>query len=151
LPAERENVFEDLQLDRQLRLGIDALELTTATEVQQLAVPPALEGKDLLVSAETGSGKTLAYLIPLSQKILAAETARQTGTLALILVPTRELARQVLKQCRELLALSPLKAQAITGGADFEPLITDDFILLPLKGLRMPGATIVVEFTASRL
>jgi ATP-dependent RNA helicase SrmB len=120
LPAERENVFEDLQLDRHLRLGIDALELTTATEVQQLAVPTALEGKDLLVSAETGSGKTLAYLIPLAQKILAAETARQTGTLALILVPTRELARQVLKQCRELLALSPLKAQAITGGADFK-------------------------------
>lgn len=113
-------MFEDLQLDRQLRLGIDALELTTATEVQQMAVPPALEGKDLLVSAETGSGKTLAYLIPLSQKILAAESAGRTGTLALILVPTRELARQVLKQCRELLALSPIKAQAITGGADFK-------------------------------
>ncbi|MCB1689875.1 MAG: DEAD/DEAH box helicase [Halioglobus sp.] len=113
-------MFEELQLDRQLRLGIDALALTTATEVQQLAVPPALAGKDLLVSAETGSGKTLAYLIPLSQKILAAETIRQTGTLAVILVPTRELARQVLKQCRELLALSPLKAQAITGGADFK-------------------------------
>ncbi len=113
-------MFEELQLDRQLRLGMDALGLTRATEVQRLAVPPALHGKDLLVSAETGSGKTLAYLIPLSQKILAAETSRQAGTLALILVPTRELARQVLKQCRELLALSPLKAQAITGGADFK-------------------------------
>ena len=113
-------MFEDLQLDRHLRLGIEALELTTATEVQQLTVPPALQGVDLLVSAETGSGKTLAYLIPLAQRILAAETARQSGTLALILVPTRELARQVLKQCRELLALSPLQAQAITGGADFK-------------------------------
>jgi superfamily II DNA/RNA helicase len=40
--------------------------------------------------------------------------------LAVILVPTRELARQVLKQCRQLLALSPLQAQAITGGADFK-------------------------------
>src|SRR5690606_24085884 len=50
----------------------------------------------------------------------AATAARQAGTLALILVPTRELARQVLKQCRELLALSPVKAQAITGGADFK-------------------------------
>jgi superfamily II DNA/RNA helicase len=49
-----------------------------------------------------------------------ADAARQTGTLALILVPTRELARQVLKQCRDLLALSPTKAQAITGGADFK-------------------------------
>lgn len=113
-------MFEELQLDRHLRLGIDALELTEATEVQKLTVPVALEGADLLVSAETGSGKTLAYLIPLSQKILAAQSTRQTGTLALILVPTRELARQVLKQSRQLLALSPLKAQAITGGADFK-------------------------------
>jgi superfamily II DNA/RNA helicase len=113
-------VFEELQLDRHLRLGLDALELPQATEVQQLAVPLALQGTDLLVSAETGSGKTLAYLIPLSQKILAAQAPRQPGTLALILVPTRELARQVLKQCRQLLALSPLQAQAITGGADFK-------------------------------
>lgn len=113
-------MFEELPLDRQLRLGIDALELTEPTEVQKLAVPAALTGSDLLVSAETGSGKTLAYLIPLSQKILATQSHRQHGTLALILVPTRELARQVLKQCRQLLAMSPLKAQAITGGADFK-------------------------------
>ncbi|MEZ5571953.1 MAG: DEAD/DEAH box helicase [Halioglobus sp.] len=113
-------MFEELQLDRHLRLGLDALDLQEATEVQQLAVPPALLGIDLLVSAETGSGKTLAYLIPVAQKILAATGARQPGTLALILVPTRELARQVLKQCRQLLAKSPLNAQAITGGADFK-------------------------------
>ena len=113
-------MFEELQLDRHLRLGIDALALTEATEVQKLTVPMALQNKDLLVSAETGSGKTLAYLIPLSQKILAMSSTRQTGTLALILVPTRELARQVLKQCRQLLIMSPIQAQAITGGADFK-------------------------------
>ncbi|HEY6130517.1 MAG TPA: DEAD/DEAH box helicase [Halioglobus sp.] len=113
-------MFEELQLDRHLRLGIDALALTAATEVQQRTVPAVLQGGDLLVSAETGSGKTLAYLIPLAQKILATPSTRPPGTLALILVPTRELARQVLKQCRQLLALSPLKVQAITGGADFK-------------------------------
>jgi superfamily II DNA/RNA helicase len=113
-------VFEELKLDRHLRLGLDALALQQATEVQQLAVPAALLGGDLLVSAETGSGKTLAYLIPIAQKILAATEARKHGTLALILVPTRELARQVLKQCRQLLALSPLHVQALTGGADFK-------------------------------
>lgn len=113
-------MFEDLPLDRHLRLGITALELTTATEVQQQTVPAALAGHDLLVSAETGSGKTLAYLIPLAQRILAAAADKRPGTRALILVPTRELARQVLKQCRELLAQSPLRAQAITGGADFK-------------------------------
>jgi len=113
-------VFEQLQLDRHLRLGLDALELKQATEVQQLAVPAALAGGDLLVSAETGSGKTLAYLIPVAQKILAATSTRKAGTLALILVPTRELARQVLKQARQLLVKSPLSVQALTGGADFK-------------------------------
>jgi len=117
---ESDKVFEELQLDRHLRLGIDALALDEATEVQKLTVPVALQNKDLLVSAETGSGKTLAYLIPLAQKVLTASATRQTGTLALILVPTRELARQVLKQCRQLLVMSPIQAQAITGGADFK-------------------------------
>jgi len=62
-------VFEELQLDRRLRIGLDALELPEATEVQKLAVPVALQGGDVLVSAETGSGKTLAYLIPLARSL----------------------------------------------------------------------------------
>ena len=81
---------------------------------------PPCKGSDLRVSAETGSGKTLAYLIPLTQQILCAPDGNQAGTLALILVPTRELARQVHKHCRQLLAKSPLQVQAITGGADFK-------------------------------
>jgi ATP-dependent RNA helicase SrmB len=113
-------VFEELQLDRRLQLGLDDLGLTKATEVQQQVVAAALTNKDLRVSAETGSGKTLAYLIPLAQKILSAQANRQAGTLALILVPTRELARQVHKHCRQLLAKTPVEVQAITGGADFK-------------------------------
>jgi superfamily II DNA/RNA helicase len=103
-------------------LGAVAEQTLSELEATLALVPTEADWKPpvLLVSAETGSGKTLAYLIPLSQKILAAQSTRQTGTLALILVPTRELARQVLKQSRQLLALSPLKAQAITGGADFK-------------------------------
>jgi ATP-dependent RNA helicase SrmB len=113
-------VFEELLLDRRLQLGLDALALPTPTEVQQRAVPAVIQGKDLQVNAETGSGKTLAYLIPLAQRILSAQGSRQPGTMALILVPTRELARQVLKHTRQLLTSSPLTAQAITGGADFK-------------------------------
>ena len=113
-------MFEELGLDRRLQLGLDALELPEPTEVQQRVVPAALQGKDLQVSAETGSGKTLAYLIPLAQHILTSTNERKTGTLALILVPTRELARQVLKHCRQLLEKSPLAAQGITGGASFK-------------------------------
>ena len=112
-------MLDDLHLDRQLRLGLDALRFTAATEVQRRAIPAALQGADLLVSAGTGSGKTLAYLVPLAQKILASKSREQPGTLALVLVPTRELARQVVKECGRLLSLSPLQVQAITGGVDF--------------------------------
>ncbi|MFT4615681.1 MAG: ATP-dependent RNA helicase SrmB [Bacteroidia bacterium] len=113
-------VFEELGLDRRLQLGLDALEFAEPTEVQQAVVPQALQGVDLLVSAETGSGKTLAYLLPLAQRILASNDTTSTGTLALILVPTRELARQILKHARQLIDKTPLNAQAITGGADFK-------------------------------
>jgi ATP-dependent RNA helicase SrmB len=117
---EFHNVFEDLQLDRRLQLGLDDQGITEATEVQRQAVPAALTGNDLQISAETGSGKTLAYLIPLAQRILQTKVDRQAGTLALVLVPTRELARQVVKHGQQLLAKSPLSIQAITGGADFK-------------------------------
>ena len=113
-------MFEHLKLDRSLQLGLDALAFARPTEVQEAMIPLALTGQDLRVSAETGSGKTLAYIVPVAQRILAATATRNSGTLGLILVPTRELARQVLKHCRQLLAKSPLEAQAITGGADFK-------------------------------
>jgi len=111
-------LFEDLSLDRRLRLGLAGLGLDTATAVQAQVVPAALAGSDLLVSAETGSGKTLAYLVPAVQKILALGQDLPEGTLALVLVPTRELARQVLGDCRALIAKTPLRVEVITGGAD---------------------------------
>lgn len=116
--ASRKHVLKELTLDRRLRLGLDEMGLETATEVQSTTIPIALAGSDVLVNAETGSGKTLAYLVPAAQKILAVEDKQGSGTLLLVLVPTRELARQVLKTARVLLAKSPVQAQAITGGAD---------------------------------
>lgn len=113
-------MLEDLSLDRRLRLALDALDLPGATAVQEAAIPPALAGRDLKVSAETGSGKTLAYLIPVVQRLLAERAPRDAGTLALVLVPTRELARQVLRDCRRLIEKSPLQAMGLTGGADFK-------------------------------
>jgi superfamily II DNA/RNA helicase len=112
-------VLEQLQLDRRLRLALDALAFNSTTQVQELVIPAALAGTDLVVSAETGSGKTLAYLVPTVQRLLALQAPRGDGPLALILVPTRELARQVLKQCRALLSKTPLQVYGITGGADF--------------------------------
>lgn len=112
-------MLEQYNLDRRLRLALDGLGFTEETAVQEQVIPAALAGTDLVVSAETGSGKTLAYLIPLVQRFLAEGSSGQEGPLALVLVPTRELARQVLKHCRALLGKTPLQVYGITGGADF--------------------------------
>jgi len=89
------------------------------TPVQEQSIPAALAGKDLLVSAETGSGKTAAFLLPMLNKLLASD-APNTGTRALVLVPTRELARQVLKNCEALASFSHLKAGLIIGRENFQ-------------------------------
>ena len=88
------------------------------TPVQQQAIPPALEYKDLLVSAETGSGKTAAFLLPALQHLLTIPTKRY-GTRVLVLAPTRELAQQIFLQCESLIEFTELKAGIITGGDDF--------------------------------
>ena len=113
-------MLQELELNRGLQLGLELLGFARATEVQSRAIPLALAGRDLRITAETGSGKTLAYLLPTLQRILDASPDRNAGALAVILVPTRELARQVLKQCRDLMQKTSLSAQAITGGADFK-------------------------------
>jgi ATP-dependent RNA helicase SrmB len=113
-------LLEQLELDRRLRLALDGLGFTNSTAVQDQTIPAALAGKDLVVSAETGSGKTFAYLLPMVQRFLTQDESGANGPLGLVLVPTRELARQVLKQCRSLMGKTPLQVYGITGGADFK-------------------------------
>lgn len=77
-------------LDARLLRAIQDLKFSTPTMIQDVAIPLALEGKDILARAKTGSGKTLAYLLPILQKIIS-----YPDSLSLILVPTKELAAQV--------------------------------------------------------
>ena len=112
-------MLKELSLHSGLRQGIDALKLVKATEVQAEVIPEVLGGGDLLVSAKTGSGKTLGYLIPTAQRVLETEHGRNAGTLVLILVPTRELARQVEKHFIALVKKTGLRSGVIIGGSDF--------------------------------
>ena len=112
-------MLKNLPLSSGLRQGINALELSEATDVQNEVIPVVLSGEDVLVSAKTGSGKTLAYLIPTAQRVLDGEHSPDTGTLVLILVPTRELARQVEKNFIALAKNTGLKSGVIIGGSDF--------------------------------
>ncbi|KAL2064684.1 hypothetical protein VTL71DRAFT_3822 [Oculimacula yallundae] len=90
--------FAGLGLDSRLLQGITKQNFQTPTLVQSKAIPLALEGRDILARAKTGSGKTAAYLLPILHFILKRKQASTTPcTSALILVPTRELADQVLK------------------------------------------------------
>jgi len=83
------------------------------TPVQAAAIPQALEGKDLIATAQTGTGKTLAFLIPLMEK-LAKQSTR--GISALVLVPTRELAMQVVAQFNALKEKKAAPAGLVVGG-----------------------------------
>ena len=107
------------------------------TPVQAAAIPQAMEGKDVLATAQTGTGKTLAFLVPTIEKLAASNTG---GIAALVLVPTRELAIQVAEQCKLLQAKRTPPAALVVGGLSEAP---------QLKAIRN-GARIVVA-TPGRL
>ncbi|MFT5009139.1 MAG: superfamily II DNA/RNA helicase, partial [Granulosicoccus sp.] len=118
-PFEVFSLFETSNLHPKLCAAFVDLKWTTPTEVQAISLEPALAGKDLLISAETGSGKTGAYLIPALHHIMS-ETKPNASVRLLILVPTRELALQVKKDCEALCRLSSIKSVIIRGGQEFQ-------------------------------
>jgi ATP-dependent RNA helicase RhlE len=88
---------------------------TTPTPVQASAIPPAMEGKDVLATAQTGTGKTLAFLIPVIERLAAAQGSEKHVS-ALVLVPTRELAMQVHEQYEKLRGRREKPAALVIGG-----------------------------------
>ncbi|MQX52500.1 DEAD/DEAH box helicase [Alcanivorax sediminis] len=113
------STFADLNLHERLVRALTELEITEPTPVQSAAIPEALAGHDLRVIARTGSGKTAAFLLPLLHGLLQHSRPR-TDTRALILLPTRELAQQTLKQVEALARYTFIKAELVTGGEDFK-------------------------------
>ncbi len=105
--------FTELPLISALQQKLAAAQFITPTPIQTQAIPPALEGKDVLATAQTGTGKTLAFLIPLIE-LLSREPARQVT--ALVLLPTRELAMQVNEEYEKLRTKTSPKAALVIGG-----------------------------------
>jgi ATP-dependent RNA helicase RhlE len=110
-----------MPLSAALQQRLASSDFTVATAVQDGAIPPALEGKDVLATAHTGTGKTLAFLLPLMQKLL--ETPAR-GLQALVLVPTRELGMQVHEQYEQLRGKHLPPAALIIGGVSEKPQIS---------------------------
>jgi ATP-dependent RNA helicase RhlE len=98
--------------------GVRTLGFPRPTPIQQAAIPPAMEGRDVLACATTGSGKTAAFLLP----ILHSLSGKPRGTTrALVLTPTRELAQQIADHAKALAVHTPFSAAAIHGGVGMGP------------------------------
>lgn len=108
-------MFDQYNLNERLLKALAKLALTSPTTVQQQAIPLAMQGKDLFITAPTGTGKTLSYLLPLLQRLLDT-TKPGTGLQALIIAPTRELATQINKTIQQVASYTFLQSLLVTGG-----------------------------------
>ena len=111
--------FSELELDESLLEALQNKGFTRPTAIQAAAIPPALEGRDVLGSAPTGTGKTAAYLLPVLQHLIDFPRKKSGPPRILILTPTRELAVQVAEHARELAANTHLDIATITGGVAY--------------------------------
>src|SRR6476661_9525104 len=118
VPNQHPMSFASFKLHPDLVRGTKDLGFTRATPIQEQAIPPALEGRDLLACAMTGSGKTAAFLLPILNRLM--DKPRGT-TRALILTPTRELAAQIEEHLRQLAVHTPLSGAAVFGGVGMGP------------------------------
>jgi ATP-dependent RNA helicase RhlE len=105
--------FTELPLSAALQQKLAAAQFTTLTPIQERAIPLALEGRDVIGTAQTGTGKTLAFLIPVIEMLRREQSKK---TIALVLLPTRELAMQVHEQYENLRGKGAGKAALVIGG-----------------------------------
>src|SRR5579872_2639957 len=110
--------FSQLKLHPHLLEGLKDLGFQRPTPIQADAIPPALDGRDVLACAMTGSGKTLAFLLPILHHLIGKPRGT---TRALIITPTRELAAQILEELLAVAVHTPVTAAAVFGGVGMGP------------------------------
>ncbi len=108
--------FTEFDLHPDLLDGIDALNFTTATPIQEKAIPLILQGKDIIGVAQTGTGKTAAFVLPILNEII--ESGESNYTQALVIVPTRELATQIDQVVAAYSYFTGVSSIAVYGGGD---------------------------------
>jgi superfamily II DNA/RNA helicase len=107
--------FNELNLNSQLLEAISYAGYVKATPVQELSIPIILEGRDIIACAQTGTGKTAAFALPVMSKLLEKETNKIQ---ALVIVPTRELAIQIVQWMDGLSYFTNISAMSVYGGGD---------------------------------
>jgi ATP-dependent RNA helicase RhlE len=108
--------FKELSLNQAIRRALSEEGYQQPTEIQQAAIPPLLEGQDLLATAETGTGKTAAFALPILQRLHNRPSRRYQGIRALVLTPTRELALQIDESFRCYGRHLSLRTAVLVGG-----------------------------------
>ncbi|MHA7818064.1 MAG: DEAD/DEAH box helicase [Erythrobacter sp.] len=109
--------FSDLGLSQPVLQALDLKGYSTPTPIQQQAIPPVLEGRDLLGIAQTGTGKTAAFMLPAIDRLRESDNRIPFKSCRmLVLAPTRELVMQIAASAKDYGALAGLKVQSIVGG-----------------------------------
>ena len=112
--------FADLNLDKNILSAVSSEGYESPTPIQAQSIPFALEGRDIMASAQTGSGKTAAFLLPTLQRLTKRSEKPGKGPRALVLTPTRELAAQVEKNALAYAKnMRWFRTVSIVGGASF--------------------------------
>lgn len=109
--------FEEFELEDEVLDGLDAMNFSEPTPIQQATIPLILQGKDLIACAQTGTGKTAAYLLPIINN-LSRGLYPEDRVNAIIMAPTRELAQQIDQQVEGFSYFLPVSAVAVYGGTD---------------------------------
>ncbi len=110
--------FQSFNLHPQVAAGVKAAGYTTPTPIQKQAMPPLIEGKDVLGLAQTGTGKTAAFVLPMLERLLQGPRGHVR---ALIIAPTRELAEQIHESITTLGSQTRMRSVTIYGGVGFKP------------------------------
>jgi ATP-dependent RNA helicase RhlE len=113
--------FKDLGLSEPLLKAISKKGYTTPSPIQEKAIPPVMEGRDVLASAQTGTGKTAGFTLPLLHYLSENPKEKFRPIRALILTPTRELAAQVHESVREYSEFLEIRSTVIFGGVNQKP------------------------------
>ena len=113
--------FEKFKLDTKIIAGIQAMGYASPTPIQLEAIPPALEGKDLMGLAQTGTGKTAAFVLPILQRLV--KSPGRSSIRALIISPTRELTEQTHQAIGKLGKKTNIKSTCIYGGMSMQPQV----------------------------
>jgi ATP-dependent RNA helicase RhlB len=118
-----ETRFKDLDIHPDVLKGVETLGFEFCTPIQAMALPIALQGKDVSGQAQTGTGKTAAFLIACLHRLLNSEpkkSSKKNPIRALVLAPTRELAIQIFEDGKPLAEHTGLKLGVAYGGTDYE-------------------------------